>query len=116
MDELNESMFRAYDIRTPSALLTNDLAARLARAEAAYFRDALGAQIERWRRRGDWQKISVTELLFLRGWPNKEVAARLNVSEQAVANHKFELLAKLRATVRKLELPHEVFPELYEDA
>ena len=42
-DELNLSMFRAYDIRTPSALLTPDLAARLARAEAVYFRDVLQA-------------------------------------------------------------------------
>ncbi|MFO0890330.1 MAG: hypothetical protein U0790_14455 [Isosphaeraceae bacterium] len=42
-DQLNLSMFRAYDIRTPSSLLTLDLAARLARAEACYFRDDLGA-------------------------------------------------------------------------
>ena len=43
-DELNLSMFRAYDIRTPSALLTDDLARRLANAEAVYFRDILGVQ------------------------------------------------------------------------
>jgi phosphomannomutase len=42
-DELNLSMFRAYDIRTPSARLTPELAARLARAEAKYIRDTLGA-------------------------------------------------------------------------
>jgi len=42
-DQLNLSMFRAYDIRTPSSLLTPDLAARLARAEARYIRDDLGA-------------------------------------------------------------------------
>ncbi len=42
MNDLNLSMFRAYDIRTPSELLTDDLSARLARAEAAYFRDDLG--------------------------------------------------------------------------
>ncbi len=41
-DELNLSMFRAYDIRTPSARLTPPLARRLADAEAAYFRDGLG--------------------------------------------------------------------------
>jgi len=40
--DLNLSMFRAYDIRTPSAKLTPDLAARLARAEAVYFRHTLG--------------------------------------------------------------------------
>jgi phosphomannomutase len=42
-DSLNLSMFRAYDIRTPSSLLTPELAARLARAEARYIRDELGA-------------------------------------------------------------------------
>jgi phosphomannomutase len=42
MDDLDLSMFRAYDIRTPSALLTDDLAARLAKAEAAYFQGSLG--------------------------------------------------------------------------
>src|SRR3954454_24794425 len=41
-DQLNQSMFRAYDIRTPSSLLTPELAGRLARAEACYFRDVLG--------------------------------------------------------------------------
>jgi phosphomannomutase len=42
MDDLNLSMFRAYDIRTPSPQLTDELAARLARAEAVYFRETLG--------------------------------------------------------------------------
>ncbi len=42
MDDLNLSMFRAYDIRTPSAQLTDDLAIRLARAEGVYFRETLG--------------------------------------------------------------------------
>jgi len=40
-DHLNLSMFRAYDIRTPAGLLTDELAGRLARADAAYFRTVL---------------------------------------------------------------------------
>ncbi len=36
MDDLNLSMFRANDIRTPAARLPDDLALRLARAEAVY--------------------------------------------------------------------------------
>lgn len=43
MDDLNLSMFRAYDIRTAADLLTDELAVRLARAEAVYFRETLGA-------------------------------------------------------------------------
>src|SRR5262245_28212426 len=44
MDPLNLSMFRAYDIRTPSSLLIDELSIRLARAEAVYFRDVLGVK------------------------------------------------------------------------
>lgn len=40
-DGLNLSMFRAYDIRTPSEHLTPELALRLAEGEGAYFRDVL---------------------------------------------------------------------------
>lgn len=43
MNDLNVSMFRAYDIRTPADALPDALAERLARAEAAYYRDVLGA-------------------------------------------------------------------------
>ena len=43
MDALNLSMFRAYDIRTPSADLPDHLAIRLAHAEAIYYRDVLRA-------------------------------------------------------------------------
>ena len=42
MIDLNGSMFRAYDIRTPADRLTPELAGRLARAEAVYFREVLG--------------------------------------------------------------------------
>jgi RNA polymerase sigma-70 factor (ECF subfamily) len=76
---------------------------------------ALGQIIDRWRWRGEWQKLQMAELLFVRGWPNKEVASRLGVSEQAVANQKFEFLAQLRAAIKKQRLPEDVFPELYED-
>lgn len=44
MSDLNLSMFRAYDIRTPAAQLTPGLAERLFRAEAAYFREDLGVK------------------------------------------------------------------------
>jgi len=42
--DLNLSMFRAYDIRTPSSALTPELAVRLSRAEARYFREVLGVE------------------------------------------------------------------------
>lgn len=42
MNDLNLSMFRAYDIRTQADALTPALSERLARAEARYFRQTLG--------------------------------------------------------------------------
>ncbi len=68
--------------------------------------------IEHWRKRGDWEKIRCLELILVRGWANKDVAARLGISEQTVANHKFDFLSKLRTSVRKQGLNHDVFPEL----
>jgi RNA polymerase sigma-70 factor (ECF subfamily) len=78
--------------------------------------DAVGAalvdQVARWRERGDWQKLSCMELLFLRGWGNKEVAEQLAVTEQQVANWKFDFLARLKQHVRRQGLSPDIFPEL----
>jgi RNA polymerase sigma-70 factor (ECF subfamily) len=81
--------------------------------EEAALAAALGEQIAHWQRRGQWDKLKCAELLLVRGWGNKEVAAGLGISEQTVANFKFEMIDKLRAAVRQQGLPAEVFPELY---
>ena len=47
-------------------------------------------EVEHFRRRGQWERLECAELLFVRGWSNKETAARLGISEQTVANYKFE--------------------------
>ena len=70
--------------------------------------------MRRWKQQGDWEKIKCAELLFVRGLPNKEAAKQLNISEQAVANYKFDFLARLRTLVKQSGLPAEVFPELQE--
>ena len=80
--------------------------------EADALARALSDQLAKWRARGDWEKISVCELLLVRGWANKEVARRLGISEQTVANYKFELLAKLRTAIASAGLSADVFPEL----
>jgi RNA polymerase sigma-70 factor (ECF subfamily) len=74
---------------------------------------AMCQQIEHWRQRGDWTKIQCMELLFVRGWANKDVAGELDLSEQQVANFKFDFLAKLRSSVRGQRLSADVFPDLY---
>lgn len=78
--------------------------------------EALADQIGRWRERGEWTKLMCAELLFVRGWANKDAAEELSISEQQVANYKFDFIARLRTLVRNQELSEEVFPELYEEA
>ncbi len=75
----------------------------------------IAEQLDHWRSKGDWQKIKCMELLFTRGMANKDVAAALDISEQQVANFKFDFLAKLRSLVRKGRLNEDVFPELSQD-
>jgi RNA polymerase sigma-70 factor (ECF subfamily) len=77
--------------------------------------EALADQIERWRERGEWTKLMCAELLFVRGWANKDAAEQLDLTEQQVANYKFDFISRLRTLVRNQELSAEVFPELYED-
>ncbi len=76
--------------------------------------DALSEQIARMQRRGEWQKLQCLELLFVRGRANRDVAATLAMSEQTVANFKFEFIARMRSLVSKQGLSEDVFPELYE--
>lgn len=75
--------------------------------------EAIQEQISRWKERGDWVKIQCMELLFVRGWANKDVATQLNISEQHVANYKHDFTNKLRGSVKNQQLSEEVFPELY---
>ncbi|MGI8978169.1 MAG: RNA polymerase sigma factor [Pirellulaceae bacterium] len=78
--------------------------------------EALRDQICRWRERAEWTKLQCAELLFVRGWANKDVAEDLGITEQQVANYKFDFIARLRSLVKNQELSAEVFPELYEDS
>jgi len=75
----------------------------------------IAEQIENWRAKGDWQKVKCMELLFVRGEANKDVATTLGISEQQVANFKFDFLDRLRTLVKKQRLSEDVFPELYEN-
>lgn len=76
--------------------------------------DGIQQQIERWREQGDWQKVQCMELLFVVGQGNKQVAGELGLSEQQVANFKFDFLERLRTIVRAARLNEDVFPELHE--
>jgi RNA polymerase sigma-70 factor (ECF subfamily) len=77
--------------------------------------EALLEQIDRWREKGDWTKLMCAELLFVRGWANKDTAEHLGITEQQVANYKFDFIARLRTLIKRQGLDEEVFPELYEE-
>jgi RNA polymerase sigma-70 factor (ECF subfamily) len=82
--------------------------------EEAALVTALREQLDRLRSKREWTKLQCLELLFVRGWANRDVAAKLAMSEQQVANFKFEFIARLRTLVRKQGLSEDVFPELHE--
>ncbi len=58
--------------------------------------NCLESHIEQWIQNGEYERLKCIELLFVRGFPNKEVADLLNISEQAVANHKYFVVSKLK--------------------
>jgi RNA polymerase sigma-70 factor (ECF subfamily) len=52
------------------------------------------------------------ELLFVKGWGNKEAAEKLGISEQQVANIKFQAKKRLHDSLCAAKLSPDVFPEL----
>jgi RNA polymerase sigma-70 factor (ECF subfamily) len=72
----------------------------------------LGLLLRQWQERGDHLRVKVIELLFVKGWANRDVAAFLAVSEQQVANYRFAAVKKLSEHIRAAGLPLDVFPEL----
>jgi RNA polymerase sigma-70 factor (ECF subfamily) len=74
----------------------------------------LGEIIRQWQERGDYARLKVLELLLVKGWANRDVAARLGVTEQQVANYRFAAVKKLTEKIRASGLPADVFPELQE--
>jgi RNA polymerase sigma-70 factor (ECF subfamily) len=77
--------------------------------------EALRQQVGRWKERSDWTKLKCIELLMVRGWANKDVAESLRISEQQVANFKFDFLARMRSLIQKQGVSEDIFPEVYQD-
>ena len=77
--------------------------------------DALKSQVEKWQQRGDWIKLKCIELLFVVGKGNKEVADLLEITEQQVANFKFDFISRTKSLVGRQTLSPEVFPELTDE-
>lgn len=69
------------------------------RSEEQALADALRELLSQWQAAGDYERLKCLELLFVCGLSNKQAAQRLGISEQAVANHKFFAIRKLKAAV-----------------
>lgn len=72
----------------------------------------LGQMVRGWEERGEWTRLKVLELLWVKGLPNREVAALLGIGEQQVANYRFAAVKKLSEHIRDAGLSADVFPEL----
>ncbi len=77
--------------------------------------EVLREQVQKWIAKGDYQKLMCIELLIVNGLPNKDVAARLSITEQQVANYKADFISRTRTLLGRLELSKDIFPELFED-
>ena len=72
--------------------------------EATVVESCLQKLILDFKAAGAWERLQCVELIFVLGWANKHVAERLNITEQAVANHKFFVVAKLKEAAKKAHL------------
>jgi RNA polymerase sigma-70 factor (ECF subfamily) len=81
--------------------------------ESAAIVRCLGQILRGWQERGDWVRLKVLELLWVKGWANRDVAAFLKISEQQVANYRFAAVKKLTEQIRDAGLSSDVFPELH---
>ncbi|HVS36931.1 MAG TPA: RNA polymerase sigma factor [Gemmataceae bacterium] len=81
--------------------------------ESAALARCLGQLIRGFQEREDYTRLKVLELLWVKGWANRDVAAFLGVSEQQVANYRFAAVKKLTEQIRDAGLSPDVFPELH---
>jgi RNA polymerase sigma-70 factor (ECF subfamily) len=109
----NEQMGKAADTRQRPASSQARSRERMD-LEADAVTRALRDMINAFRTKGEYVRIQVLELLFVKGWANKDVAAFVKVNEQQVANYRFAAVKKLSETMKAAGLPTDVFPELAE--
>lgn len=74
--------------------------------------DALVEHVARWIEKGNWIKLQCIELLIVRGWSNKKAAQALNLTEQQVANYKFDFVTSMKNAIKKLNVASEAIAEL----
>ena len=82
------------------------------RAESSVIESCLQDLIKDFKANGAWERLQCVELIFVLGWANKDVAARLHTTEQAVANHKFFVVSKLKDAAKAAKIQNSVLADL----
>ncbi len=65
---------------------------------------SLQALIDSWLKNGEFERLQCIEQLFVSGKANKEVALQLQITEQAVANHKHFVVGKLKDAIKTAQI------------
>ena len=60
--------------------------------------------VEQWFEKKEFERLKCAELLFVSALPNKDVADTLGITEQAVANHKYFIVGKLKEAARQRQV------------
>ena len=107
----DEVMIESPDERQRGASSLARSAERREREEDA-LGQALRDLVRDFQVKGEWSKVMALELLYVKGWGNAEVAAKLKRSEQDIANLKFQAKKRLHDHLTAANLSTTVFPEL----
>ena len=65
---------------------------------------SLQTLIDAWIRNGEFERLQCIEQLFVSGKAIKEVALQLQITEQAVANHKHFVVGKLKDAIKTAQI------------
>ena len=110
-DTEDEAMGQAPDDRQRGASSLARSSEQREREEDA-LGQALRDLVRDFQTKGEWQKVRALELLYVKGWGNAEVAAKLKRTEQDIANLKFQAKKRLHDHLVAAKLSPAVFPEL----
>jgi RNA polymerase sigma-70 factor (ECF subfamily) len=73
---------------------------------------ALREYVRTLQSQAEYVKLMALELMYVKGWRNQDVAVRLSLSEQDVANLRFQAKKRLRDRLAAAKLSADLFPEL----
>ena len=100
----------ADDRQRPASSLARSAERREKEEEALGL--ALREMIRELLAKGEYPKLMALELMYVKGWRNQDVATCLKMTEQDVANLRFQAKKRLRDRLTAAKLSPDLFPEL----